>query len=130
MSEYSENIKMIWNDDGFNEIGFPSCRGVGTISDIAWEPRVNQKSDYEFSSHNHSNIPWSPTPTLPGDEVLLNRHRKRLIEQIIRKNPSAERASLEKEKTRTLEQTVDNMIVSKWEGGSDLFDAPWGEDNE
>ena len=117
MSEYSEDIKMIWNDDGFNEIGFPSCRGVGTISDIAWEPRVNQKSDYEVSRHNHSNIPWSPTPTLPGDEVKLNRLRKGLIEQIIRKNPSAERALLEKEKTRTLQETADNMIVSKWEGG-------------
>ena len=113
MSEYSEDIKMIWNDDGFNELGFPSCRGVGTISDIAWESHVDQKSDFEISSHNHSKIPWSATLTLPGDEVAVNRHRNLLIEQIIQKNPSVERASLEGERTRTLQQTVDNMMVRK-----------------
>jgi hypothetical protein len=66
MSEYSEDIKMIWNDDGFNELGFPSCRGVGTISDIAWEPHVNQKSDIGSSSYHYSKIPWSPTLILPA----------------------------------------------------------------
>ncbi len=130
MSECSEDIKMIWNDDGFNKLGFPSCRGVGTISDIAWEPRINQKSDYEVSSHNYSKIPWSPIPTLPGDEVVVNRRRELLIEKIIRQNPDVERASLENEKTRALQQTVDNMIVRKCEGGSEFFDVPWGDENE
>lgn len=113
MSEYSEDIKMIWNDDGFNEIGFPSCRGVGTISDIAWERSVNPKSGCEISSHNHSNIPWSPPQTLPCPEAVLKMQRKLLIEQINRNYPSADPASLEKEKTRTLQQTVDNMIVRR-----------------
>ena len=113
MSEYSEDIEMIWNDDGFNELGFPSCRGVGTISDIAWETHVEQQSDYEIYSYNHSKIPWSPSLTLPGDEVAVNRYRNLLIEQIIQKNSSIDRASLERERTRTLQQTADNMIVRK-----------------
>jgi hypothetical protein len=113
MSEYSEDIEMIWNDDGFNELGFPSCRGVGTISDIAWETHVEQKSDFEISSHNHSKIPWLPSPTLPGNEIAVNRHRNLLIEQIIQKNPSIGRVSLENEKTRTLQETADNMGARK-----------------
>ena len=64
MSEYSEDIEMIWNDDGFNEIGFPSCRGTGTISDIAWEPHFYQKSDSEISNHNNRKILWSATGVL------------------------------------------------------------------
>ena len=110
MSEYSEDIEMIWNDDGFNELGFPSCRGTGTISDIAWEPHVYQKSDSEISNHNNRKIPWPVTSPPPSE---IKRSRNLLIEQIIEKNPSVERASLEKERTRTLREIVDNMMVRK-----------------
>ena len=43
----------------------------------------------------------------------VNRHRKHLIEQIIQNDPSAERATLECEWTRILQQTVDRYCLMK-----------------
>ena len=89
---------------------------------IAFARKKHEGYLKKVENYSICNVSSRSRPTV-WDVGEVNRHRKNLIEQIIQNDPSAERATLEWEWTRILQQTVDRYRLMKLGSAGDEREA-------